>query len=82
MDPGNIKQAFVYDFGQNIAGYSGLDTLVVPPQSTIILRHAELLGDDNQINNIYCGYPCVCGGDGGNCANQVRIVHVSHINFY
>ena len=73
MDPGKYDDAsFVFDFGHNMAGYVGLDTASVPAGTTIYLRHAELIGADGSVDNTYCGFPCHCGGDGGNCAKQVR----------
>ena len=74
MDPGVLSNqtSFVFDFGHNIAGYSALATQGLPAGATLVLRHAELVNSDTgEVDNTYCGDPCVCGGDGGNCANQV-----------
>eukprot|EP00750_Incisomonas_marina_P009219 INCI15853.1.p1 GENE.INCI15853.1~~INCI15853.1.p1 ORF type:complete len:956 (+),score=122.30 INCI15853.1:192-3059(+) len=73
MDPGVLSNqtSFVFDFGHNIAGYSALATQGLPAGATLVLRHAELVNSDTgEVDNTYCGDPCVCGGDGGNCANQ------------
>ena len=80
MDPGKLGNAsYVFDFGHNMAGYVGLDTSSVPAGTTIYLCHAELISSSGAVDNTYCGYPCHCGGDGGNCANQVR---TRRINFW
>ena len=78
MDPGrptNSSSSFVFDFGHNMAGYAALRTTGLPAGATLLLRHAELIHTDTgMIDNTYCGFPCTCGGDGGNCANQVCVL--------
>jgi hypothetical protein len=69
--------AYVFDFGENIAGFTRLQLTKyqLPTNTTLFLRHAELAITNSTyvILNVYCDYPCptTCGqADGGNCANQ------------
>lgn len=72
LDPGRNKTSYIYDFGHNIAGYTALSTALLPAGTTLRLKHAELMDNTTgMVFNRYCSDPCVCGGDGGNCANQV-----------
>lgn len=63
-------QTYVFDFGQNMAGFATLNVTGVAPGTEITLRYGEVLNKDGSVKMAWCGEPCNVGPGSFNTANQ------------
>mmetsp|Transcript_19634 Transcript_19634/g.52347 ORF Transcript_19634/g.52347 Transcript_19634/m.52347 type:complete len:977 (-) Transcript_19634:139-3069(-) len=64
---------YVFDFGQNMAGFATLRAQSLARGTHITLKYAEVLLPSGRVNMAFCsgeGSDCVCGDHQANCANQ------------
>ena len=61
---------WVFDFGQNMAGFATLNVSGLAPGTEITLRYGEVLNKDGSVDMAWCASPCNVGPGGGNSANQ------------
>ena len=68
--PPAAPRAYVFDFGQNMAGFATLNVSGLAAGTEILMRFGEVLNKDGSVDMAWCGDHCNVGPGGGNSANQ------------
>ena len=68
--PAPDTHSYVFDFGQNMAGFATLKVSGLAAGTVITMRYAEVLKPDGSVKMDWCGEPCEVGPGSGNSANQ------------